>query len=104
MKNDGGPAFPSEQTVWRGASLRDCIATAALQGMLASTSGNFAEIRTDPRTGQDTYREQVYPLCNGTEDFSKDPIPCPIRLTREQAVASYAYAFADAMLAERSKP
>ena len=43
MKKDGGPAFPSHGTMGEvcehGMSLRDYFAAAALQGLLANTSG-----------------------------------------------------------------
>ena len=56
MKNDGGAAFPisyehnlgnstTKSMEWQGMSLRDYFAAAALQGILANTSGRAMEWR-----------------------------------------------------------
>jgi hypothetical protein len=86
MKDTGGPAFPSEQGstpegTWNqtynpGMTLRDAFAIAALTGLMSNTELSEAMMK----------------------ETSGDLNDAP----RVMAVASYS--FADAMLAERSKP
>lgn len=74
-RNDGGPAFPTGETMvmqgWPGMTLRDYLAAAALQSGLVSLG--MAE--TPRRHGQ----------------------------TLGQQIAEIAYAIADRMLAERAR-
>lgn len=78
---DGGPAFPAHEN-WRinsGMSLRDYFAAkiAAAQSVTTSTDTS--------------YMNPTYEYPDGTQ-------------TVAQKIAAIAYAVADAMLAERSKP
>lgn len=83
MKNDGGPAFPipspemtsKGQTVYetQGMKLRDYFAAAALQGFIAAM-----------------------PHMSNLQTHDDSPL-------NEKAISAQAFAFADAMLKERSK-
>jgi hypothetical protein len=77
--------------------LRQYYVGQAIQGILASESEDhgFADVYTDPNTGKDTFRQEVYPINEvGREDYNKKPIKCPLRVTRAQKIVEEADAIA----------